>query len=92
MAGVQPEIIVNEKSLGVSWPGTVLYRDALPGRYLLFATSDPDEQLEMTLAEGEEVYVRIAPRLTLTGFRVSPERVEASEAQREVEGLRLIEP
>jgi hypothetical protein len=89
---IQPEVIINGRKVGVSVVGEAFYRDARPGRYEIFLTSDDDDRLTVTLAPGEVHYVRTSIALSWLGPHLSPASVEAERGALESQGLNLVEP
>jgi hypothetical protein len=89
---VDPQVIVNGRLVGDSLDGVVFYRDAWPGDYEVFLTSDRDNPVVFTLGPGESLYVRTSIGFGLTGPRLAPELVNETHARREIRGLGLIEP
>jgi hypothetical protein len=89
---VRPEVIINGRKVGVSVVGEAFYRNAQPGRYEIFLTSDDDDRLTVTLAPGEVHYVRTSIALSWLGPHLSPTSVEAEQGALELQGLVLVEP
>lgn len=89
---IRPEVIINGRKVGVSVVGEAFYRDAQPGRYEIFLTSDDDDQLTVTLAPGEVHYVRTSIILSWLGPHLSPTSVDPEQGEREVQNLPLVEP
>lgn len=89
---IQPEVIINGRKVGVSVVGEAFYRDARPGRYEIFLTSDDDDRLTVTLVPGEVHYVRVSIALSWLGPRLSPASVEAERGALELQGVTLVDP
>ncbi len=89
---IRPEVIINGRKVGLSVVGEAFYRDARPGRYEIFLTSDDDDRLTVTLAPGEVHYVRTSIVLSWLGPHLSPTSVEAEQGELELQGLVLVEP
>ena len=89
---VRPSVIVNGRKAGLSVVGEAFYRDAQPGRYEIFLTSDDDERLTLTLEPGEVHYVRTSIAMGWLGPHLAPTAVEADQGAREIARLRLVEP
>lgn len=88
---VDPQVIVNGRLVGESLDGAVFYREAWPGDYEVFLTSDHDNPLSFTLRPGESLYVRTSVAFGLTGPRLAPKLVDETRGRREITGLGLIE-
>ena len=89
---IQPEVIINGRKVGVSVVGEAFYRDAGPGRYEIFLTSNDDDRLTVTLAPGEVHYVRTSIALSWLGPHLSPASVAAERGALDLQGLILVEP
>lgn len=89
---IRPEVIINGRKVGISVVGEAFYRDAQPGRYEIFLTSDDDDRLIVALAPGEVHYVRTSIVLSWLGPHLSPTSVEAEQGELELHGLVLVEP
>ena len=89
---IRPEVIINGRKVGVSIVGEAFYRDAQPGRYEIFLTSDDEELLTVTLMPGEIHYVRTSIAMGWLGPHLAPTSVGAEEGELEVQGLILVEP
>ena len=89
---IRPEVIINGRKVGVSIVGEAFYRDALPGRYEIFLTSDDDDRLNVVLRPGEVRYVRTSIAMGWLGPRLSPTEVDSERGARDLENLRLVEP
>ena len=89
---IRPSVIINGRKVGTSVVGEAFYRDARPGRYVIFLTSDDDDRLTVTLAPGETHYVRTSIAMTWLGPRLSPNSVAREQGERELQGLALVEP
>ena len=89
---IRPEVIVNGRLVGISRAGEVFYRNAHPGRYEVYLVGQEERRLELSLAAGETLYVRTSIDLALLGPRLTPEAVEADEAQQDLSDLQLVAP
>ena len=78
--------------VGVSVAGEAFYRDALPGRYEIFLTSDDEDLLTVTLRPGQTHYVRTSIAMGWLGPRLAPTSVESEQGELEVQSLVLVEP
>jgi hypothetical protein len=89
---IRPAVIINGRKVGTSVVGEGFYRDARPGRYVIFLASDDDDRLTFTLAPGEVRYVRTSLSMSWLGPRLSPESVTADQGERELQSVVLVEP
>lgn len=89
---IRPAVIINGRKVGTSVVGEAFYRDAQPGRYEIFLSSDDDDRLTVTLAPGEVQYVRTSLSMSWLGARLSPESVTADQGERELQSVLLVEP
>lgn len=90
--GIRPEVIINGRKVGVSVVGEAFYRDAQPGRYEIFLTSDDEESLTVTLMPGETHYVRTSIAMGWLGPHLAPTSVDSEAGALEVQSLVLVEP
>ncbi len=88
MATVKPDVIVNGKNVGTSRFDRYFFRDAQPGRYEVFLTSDPDRPIYFTLASGQVQFVKAVVRWTLIGTKLTAKVVEEAEGRQAVENLK----
>ena len=91
LAAVEPGIIVNGKWVGTARYGEVFFRDALPGRYEVYATDNDDDIVSFTLAEGETVYIRTEPHLDGISTLLTATRVDAEIGREETAELELVQ-
>lgn len=84
LLALEPEVIVNGRSVGSLGMGEVFFRDAKPGRYEVFLEDDTAHVIELQLAPGEIGYVRATLRIGFGTTRISAERVAASAAVGEI--------
>lgn len=89
---IRPAVIINGRKVGTSVVGEAFYRDAQPGRYVIFLSNDDNDLLTVTLAPGEVQYVRTSLSMSWLGPRLSPESVTAEEGERELQSVVLVEP
>lgn len=89
---IQPSVIVNGQKVGDSVAGEAFYRDAYPGRYEIFLTSDGNEPITVLLDEGQTQFVRTSIAITWLGPRLSTELVERDQGKQELQDLTLVDP
>jgi hypothetical protein len=89
LIAVQPDLIVNGRKVGVSRAGEIFYRDAKPGRYKIFTTSDPDIPILVNLLAGQIRYIRTAPQLRFLGMRIGPQLIDPGLATKEIKNLHV---
>lgn len=89
---LEPDVIVNGRKVGVSVVGEAFYRDAYPGRYEIFLTSDDDRLLSLSVAAGDTQFVRTSVAFGFLGPRLAPKLVEGSRGRREIQALTVVEP
>ncbi len=87
MVAVEPDVIVNGRRVGSSRHDRFFHKDAAPGRYEVFLTSDPDQRLYLTVEAGQARFVKTVVRFTATGTKLTAEQVEEAEARREIAAL-----
>ncbi len=89
---VEPDVIVNGRKVGVSVQGEAFYRDAYPGDYEIFLTSDRERFLILSIEPGRTKFVRTSVAFSLLGSRLTPKLVQEMRGRHEVRGLILVEP
>ena len=89
---VEPDVIVNGRKVGVSVQGEAFYRDAYPGDYEVFLTSDSERFLILSLEAGQARFVRTSLAFSLVGPRLTPKLVKQAQGRQEVRDLVLVEP
>ncbi len=89
---VEPDVIVNGRKVGVSVQGEAFYRDAYPGDYEIFLTSDRERFLILSIEPGKTKFVRTSVAFSLLGARLTPKLVQEMRGRHEVRDLTLVEP
>jgi hypothetical protein len=89
---VEPDVIVNGRKVGVSVRGEAFYRDAYPGYYEIFLTSDRERFLILSVEPGKTTFVRTSVAFSLLGPRLTPKLVQETRGRHEVGDLILVEP
>lgn len=89
---VEPDVIVNGRKVGVSVQGEAFYRDAYPGDYEIFLTSDRERFLILSIEPGKTKFVRTSVAFSLLGSRLTPKLVQEMRGRHEVRDLILVEP
>ncbi len=89
---VEPDVIVNGRKVGVSVQGEAFHRDAYPGDYEIFLTSDRERFLILSIEPGKTKFVRTSVAFSLLGARLTPKLVQEMRGRHEVRDLILVEP
>ena len=89
-SAVEPDVIVNDRKVGVSVQGQVFYRDAYPGDYEIFLTSDSERFLILSLEAGQTRFVRTSLAFSLLAPRLTPKLVKQAQGRQEVQNLTLV--
>lgn len=87
LIALQPDVVVNGRSVGSIGMGEVFFRDAKPGRYQVFLSADSEHVIELNLAAGEIGYVRATLRIGFGTTRISAERISATVAVGEIDAM-----
>ena len=87
---VEPLVVINGRSSGISRPGEAFYRDAKPGRYQVFTTADPAEVIYLEMAAGRLYYVEMEVAFAGLGIQLLPVERNATEAVAVLDGLSLV--
>ena len=90
MAALEPDVIVNGRRVGTSRHDRFFYKDARPGRYEVFLTSDPDAPVYLELEAGEARFVKTVVRFALSGTKLTAKVMEQAEGRREVENRKTV--
>lgn len=86
-SGIQPSVMLNGQKVGDSKPGGFFFVDRAPGSYEVLLSTEVERKLSLTLASGEERYVRMAVGLGVIVYRVYPELVDAATGRAEIQDL-----
>ncbi len=89
---VEPEVIVNGASVGISRPGETFFRQAKPGRYQVFSTAEPNEIIYLDARAERLSFVEMEVVFTGLGWQLLPVERSEREAVAALEGLSLIVP
>ena len=89
---VEPEVIVNGTSVGISRPGEAFLRDARPGRYQVFSTAEPNEVIYLEARAERLSFVEMEVVFTGLGWQLLPVERSQRDAAAAMEGLSLIVP
>ena len=89
---VEPQVIVNGTSVGISRPGEAFFRDAKPGRYQVFSTAEPNEVIYLDARAERLSFVEMEVVFTGLGWQLLPVERSQREAVAALEGLSLIVP
>lgn len=89
---VEPQVIVNGTSVGISRPGEAFFRDAKPGRYQVFSTAEPNEIVYLEARPERLSFVELDVVFTGLGWQLLPVERSEREAMVVLEGLSLIVP
>lgn len=81
---VEPEIIINGKSIGRSLSGEVFFRDAKPGRYELFLSDNPKAVTKIETRPGELTFFKIFFTLDAGGPGLVLQAVDPAYARGEL--------
>lgn len=87
LIALEPDVVVNGRSVGSIGMGDVFFRDARPGRYQVFLSADSEHVIELNLAAGEIGYVRATLRIGFGTTRISAERISAAVAVGEIDAM-----
>ena len=89
---VEPQVIVNGTSVGISRPGEAFFRDAKPGRYQVFSTAEPNDIIYLEAHPQRLSFVELEVVFTGLGWQLLPVERSQREAVAALEGLSLIVP
>lgn len=89
---VEPEVIVNGASVGISRPGEAFLRDARPGRYQVFTTAEPNDVIYLDARAERLSFVEMEVVFTGLGWQLLPVERSERQAVAALEGLSLVVP
>ncbi|MBT8101158.1 MAG: DUF2846 domain-containing protein [Gammaproteobacteria bacterium] len=89
-AAVQPEVRINDDVVGKAKPKGFFYADLPPGDYVVSASTEAERNLSLSLAAGEEKYVRLEIKMGAFVGHVKPVLVDAAEGWEELQKMKFI--
>ncbi|OUS16495.1 hypothetical protein A9Q97_02335 [Rhodospirillales bacterium 47_12_T64] len=92
LAAIEPEFLVDGKSVGKAVMNQALYRDAQPGNYVIMISSDMDKPVEITLSSGETRYIRAYGTTSVIRTYLSIGEVSKEQALKDLKGQKLLAP
>lgn len=88
---IQPSIVVNQRVVGESIPGSVFYCDFPPGDYSATVKSETLKQVDFTVEQQKKTYIKTGPGLGYLQARIHIEEVPSGVGGEETSGLKLME-
>ncbi len=88
-AALQPSIMLDGKKVGDSKPGGFFFIDSTPGNHEVIIGNEVSNPLTFILNNHETKYIKTSVGAGSLMGRIIPERVSASEAQKELPNLSL---
>ena len=89
-AGVQPTVFLNGDKVGNAQPGCYFYADRAPGSYEVKCTTEWSDKANLTLAAGDERYVRLSLGIGLFVGHIIPKEVDRTTGTEEIAKCKLI--
>jgi hypothetical protein len=86
-AAIQPDIKLNDATVGSSVPGGFFFIDRPAGNYEAHATTEVERKLTFTLTTGETKYIRTSPSFGVLVGRINFDLVNAPDAEAELASL-----
>ena len=87
-----PDVIINGQKVGEAAFNSLFYRDARPGRYEAFLTSDEENPVYFYLAAGQSQFLKAVIDLRVTGTKIALELVPEAQGRGEVADLNTEDP
>ena len=84
---VAPDVIVNGRKVGEAAFASLFHRDAAPGRYEAFLTSDEENPVYFHLAAGQSRFLKAVIDLRVTGAKIVLELVPEAQGREEAADL-----
>lgn len=91
-AALQPDIVVNEKTIGRSIPQGFFYLDLPPGDYIVVTTTEVKRKVSFVLEEGQTRYIRFKISMGFFAGHVYGELVNPEEAKQEIQQCKYTDP
>lgn len=85
--GVQPAVKLNGQTVGAALPDGFFFVDRPPGDYEVLTSTEVDERLTFTLAQGQTRYVKLTIQMGIIVGRVVPTLVDEQEGKSALAGL-----
>jgi len=84
-AAMQPNIMLNGRTVGESKPGGFFYVDDAAGAKEISTSTEVERKLTFTLEPGQTRYVRTAVGMGVMVGRIYPELVDSATGEKEVQ-------
>ena len=92
LAAIEPEFLVNGKSVGSAKINQVLYRDAQPGNYEIKISSDIEKPILILLKPRESRFFKAYGTTSVIRSYHAIKEVPEPEALKEIQGQKLLPP
>ncbi|WP_417452769.1 DUF2846 domain-containing protein [Kiloniella sp.] len=92
LAAIEPDFLVNGKSVGTAKLNQVHYRDAQPGNYEIKISSDIETPVLILLKPGETRYFKAYGTTSVIRSYHAIKEVPEPEALKEIQGQKLLPP
>lgn len=83
-AAIQPAVDVNGTKVGEAVPGGYFYIDRPAGTYKVSTTTEKEEDLNVTLAAGQVVFVKLDISMGVLAGHVIPTQVDPAQGAKEI--------
>jgi hypothetical protein len=91
-AAIQPDIVLNGKTIGRSIPQGFFYLDLPPGKYVVMTATEVERKASFVLEEGQTRYIRFKISMGFFAGHVYGEIVEPEEAKQEIQKCKYTDP
>lgn len=92
LAAIEPEFLVNGKSVGAAKINQVLYRNAQPGNYEIKISSDIENPILILLKPGEARYFKAYGTTSVIRSYHTIKEIPEGDALKEIQGQKLLAP
>ncbi|WP_053005573.1 DUF2846 domain-containing protein [Kiloniella spongiae] len=92
LAAVEPEFLVNGKSVGFVKINQVLYRNAQPGNYEIKISSDIENPISILLKPGETRFFKAYGTTSIIRSYHAIKEIAEDAALKEIQGQKLLAP
>lgn len=86
----QPEVRINGKVVGKAVPGGFFYVDEKPGDYVIETKTEVERTLSLSLASGQERFVRLDVGVGVVAAHIYPELVDGPTGESGIQRCRYI--
>ena len=91
-AAIQPDIVLNNKTIGRSIPQGFFFMDLPPGKYVVMTSTEVDRKASFVLEEGQTRYIRFNISMGFLAGHVYVELWDPEEGKQEIQECKYTDP